>query len=279
MNKEDYFIHSLSSGEKGKNRYIGDDGVLVEGMVYSKDAFFENVHFRRSWFSLFEIAQKAMLVNISDAITMNARPRYALLSVAIPSGYSRQEIRELAEGFRSCAKSYGIDIIGGDTIGNTKLDISVTLISKPLGKTILRSGIRQGDLIAHTGVLGESLASLKRLMRSGRMDLNSRFKKPVLREGFFYQAAPLIHAAIDISDGLFFELERLSITNRVGFQLFEHIPKRVGCSGEEYEILFAFPPSALARISAIADKNRIPLNIIGKAVRGQFRCRCHAHHF
>lgn len=279
MNKEDFFIHSLSSSGTVKNRFIGDDGVLVEGMVYSKDAFFENVHFKRAWFTLFEIAQKAMLVNISDAIAMNARPKYALLSVAIPSYYTRQEIRELAEGFLACAKAYGIEIIGGDTISNTKLDISVTLVSVPGKKTVLRSGIKKGDLIAHTGLLGGSLASLKQLMRYGKTDASSRFKYPLLREDFFYQIAPSIHAAIDISDGLFFELERLSKTNMIGFDLFENIPKRVGCSGEEYEILFAFSPQGLKRIRSIAAKTRTPLNIIGEAVRGKFRCHCHVHHF
>lgn len=248
-------------------------------MVYSKDAFFENVHFKRSWFSLYEIAQKAMLVNISDAIVMNASPKYALLSVAIPSHYSRQEIRELADGFLSTANMYGITIIGGDTISNTKLDISITLISTPHQKTLLRSGIKKGDLIAHTGVLGGSLASLKQLMRFGKTDAYSRFKYPILREEFFYRVAPFIHAAIDISDGLFFELERLSKTNKVDFELFEKIPKRVGCSGEEYEILFAFPAHILGRVESESRKARIPLSIIAQAVRGQFRCRCHAHHF
>jgi len=72
MNKENYFIKQFK-----KSKIIGDDGAVIKHssskqLVYSADAFFENVHFKRSWMSLKQIAQKSMLVNISDAIVMNA---------------------------------------------------------------------------------------------------------------------------------------------------------------------------------------------------------------
>jgi len=123
LNLENYFISQFNSN------HIGDDGALIENVVYSKDAFFENVHFKRSWMSYFQIAQKAMMVNISDAIAMNAQPKYALLSVAMPKTMSKHDMQELANGFKQVANRYNIDIIGGDTISNTKLDITITIIS------------------------------------------------------------------------------------------------------------------------------------------------------
>ena len=36
-----------------------------------------------------------MIVNISDAIAMNAKPLYALLSIAIPSTYSKNDLKLL----------------------------------------------------------------------------------------------------------------------------------------------------------------------------------------
>ena len=95
MNKEDFFIKQFSN-----SKFIGDDGAVINQDVYSQDAFFENVHFKTSWMSLKQIAQKAMLVNISDAIVMNAVPKYALLTVAIPKSYTNKDLVKLASGFK-----------------------------------------------------------------------------------------------------------------------------------------------------------------------------------
>ena len=82
MNKEEYLISKLSSS------YIGDDGAMVGDKIYSMDAFFENVHFKREWMSLAQIARKAMLVNLSDAVAMNAQPLYALVTLSLPKDIS-----------------------------------------------------------------------------------------------------------------------------------------------------------------------------------------------
>ncbi len=273
MNKEDFFIGCFS-----KSPYIGDDAAVMDGMCVSQDAFFENVHFRREWMSLRQIAAKAMLVNISDAIVMNGRPEYALLSVAIPKEFTRKELKELALGFQETADAYGITIVGGDTIANIKLDISVTIISR-CEKPVLRSGMKEGDLLAYTGTLGESRRDLLRLLRGGSVASDSRFVRPVLKDRFFYRAAPHIRCAMDISDGLFHDLEKLHRANALGFRFFEPIPRRVGCSGEEFEILFAFDPSNEARIRAVAARTRTPVTIFAKAVRGAYRNPCRANHF
>ena len=151
FNKENYFIKQFSSSH---TTYIGDDGAVVGKYIYSMDAFCEDVHFKTSWMSLEQIATKAMLVNISDAIVMNGKPKYALLSVAIPSNYSKKDLKQLANGFKKIAKIYNIEIIGGDTISNNKLDISITIISKTK-KPIYRTGTKKGDLVCYTGNLGK----------------------------------------------------------------------------------------------------------------------------
>ena len=278
MNKEDYFIDCFS-----KSPFIGDDAAVIgagklKNLCVSQDAFFENVHFRRDWMSLYQIAKKAMLVNISDAVVMNAKPRYALLTVAIPKDYSRSELKELARGFQDAADEYGITIIGGDTIANIKLDISVTIMAE-CEKPVRRSGMREGDLLAYTGDLGGSLRDLGRLLRGGSVNGRSRFIEPVLREKFFYEAASSIRCAMDISDGLFRDLEKLHRANGLGFEFFRPIPKRVGCSGEEFEILFAFDPAKESRILNIAKKTRTPVTIFARAVRKPYIDICKANHF
>jgi thiamine-monophosphate kinase len=274
MNKENYFISQIT-----KNKYNGDDGAVIGNFVYSMDAFNENVHFKREWMSLKQIARKSMLVNISDAIAMNAKPKYALLSVAIPKSYTKEELKELASGFNSVAKKFNMLIIGGDTVANDKLDISVTVISHTK-KPLLRSGVKKGDFICHTGTLGDSKRDLDILLGGGKVDKKSKFIKPILQPEFLYEVRAYINAGMDVSDGLFFELERLSKINKVGFELLKNIPNEIGCSGEEYEMLFTFNPKYLQKIEQIAKKHKVKLNIVAKANGNkQFQCPCLGHHF
>ena len=273
MNKEEFFIKQFSN-----NKIIGDDGAFIDGFVYSMDAFFENVHFKKEWMSLKQIAYKSMIVNISDAIVMNATPLYALLSVAIPNTYSEEDLKELSLGFKKAAREFGIQIIGGDTISNEKLDISITIISKT-NNPILRSGVKKGDIVCYTGTLGLCKKDLESLFNNKEISKNSKFIKPKLNPNFFYEIAPLISSSMDISDGLFFELEKLSKASDVGFKFFYEIDEDIGISGEEYEILFSFDEKNLEKIKKIALKHKVKLNIFAKATKGKYRTSCKNHHF
>lgn len=273
MNKEDYFIKKIS-----KSKYLGDDGAFIDGFVYSMDAFFEDVHFKKDWMSLKQIAYKSMIVNISDAIAMNARPKYALISIAIPKYYSKKELKHLASGFQKAASKFGLEIIGGDTIENIKLDISITIISKTLNP-IYRTGVKQDDFVCYTGTLGESKRDLKALLNNEQIATDSKFLKPKLNPEFFYEASKYINASMDISDGLFFELEKLSSSSKVGFEFFEEITENIGTSGEEYELLFTFSQKDKKKIEQIAKKHSVKLNIFAKAIVGEFKTQYNNHHF
>ena len=274
MNKEDFFIKQFNKNSK----IIGDDGAIVGNYVYSNDAFFEDVHFKKEWFDLKQIARKSMLVNISDAIAMNAVPKYALLTVAIPKNYSKKDIKKLSSGFLETAKEFGIEIIGGDTISNIKLDISVTIISETKNPK-LRSGIKKDDLVCYTGTLGSSKKDLVTLLKGGKISKTSKFYEPKLNPEFLYEVSNYINSCMDISDGLFFELERMSKQSKKGFEFFYKISKNVGCSGEEYELLFSFNKKHKIKIENIAKKHGVTLNIFAKAVKGKYRCDCQNHHF
>lgn len=273
MNKEEYFIKQFSN-----NKIIGDDGAFINGFVYSSDAFFENVHFKKEWMSLEQISYKAMLVNISDAIAMNAKPLYALLSVAIPKIYTNKDLKELAKGFKKASKEFDIEIIGGDTISNEKLDISITIISKT-SNPIYRNGVKKDDLLCYTGELGTTKKDLEKLFTGEKISKKSKFIKPRLNPDFFYEISSFVTASLDISDGLFFELERLSKASNVGFEFFYDIGEDIGTSGEEYEILFSFNKKNLEKIKKIAKKYKVKLNIFAKAIKGKYKTDYKNHHF
>jgi len=272
LNLENYFISQLSSS------HIGDDGAYIDGYVYSKDAFFENIHFKTKWMNYYQIAQKAMLVNISDAIAMNAQPKYALLSVAMPKSMTKNDMRELVRGFESVAAMYKIDIIGGDTISNTKLDITITIISQT-NKPLFRRGIKTGYLLAYTGRLGQSAKDLKKLLNLGSIHQKSKFVNIKLREKFIQNSAPYLSVGMDISDGLFSDLGKISSANKIGFKFNKKIPKIVGCSGEEYEMLVAFDKRNVKALKRQAQRSRTELNIFAVASRRKYTSRCKAHHF
>jgi len=65
----------------------------------------------------------------------------------------------------------------------------------------------------------------------------------------------------------------------VGFEFFEKIPKRVGCSGEEYELLFAFDPRDRKALEIIAKKTRTPITIFAKVANRAYKNRCKPNHF
>ena len=271
-NLENIFISGFNS------KYIGDDGAVIDGLIYSNDAFFENVHFKRDWMSLEQIGYKAMITNISDAVAMNAVPKYALLSIALPNDFDSDDVLRLQKGIKEACEEFGVEVIGGDTIANVKLDISVTIISKS-ENPLLRSGIKEGDLLAFTGTLGQSLKGLHALQNGARIEADSRFIKPTLRSDFIYSSRVYLNAGMDISDGLFFELERLSKINNIGFEFLTQIPEEIGCSGEEYEMLIAFAPEKLQQIKSLADISNTELTVFAKAITGSFECECKAWHF
>ncbi|ACM92194.1 thiamine-monophosphate kinase [Nautilia profundicola AmH] len=269
--KEEYFIKNI------KSKHIGDDAAVIGNEVMASDSFFEDIHFKKEWMSLKDIAIKASLVNISDIIVMNAKPKYALLNIGFPKSYTLHDIKELTEGFNYCAEKYNYEIIGGDTIKNDKLAISMTFIGE-CKKPVFRKA-KINEYVAYTGDLGDVKKELNMLLRGGKISKKSKFIRPRLRDKFFYKAAPFITSALDISDGLFKELERISKISKLGYKFFYKIDKRIGCSGEEYEVLFTFNKKYLPKILNIAKLTKTKVTIFALTKRGSYKSKCRENHF
>ena len=272
QDKEHYLINSLSS------KHIGDDAAVIGDTLYSMDAFFEDVHFKREWMSIAQIGRKAMLINLSDAIAMNAQPQFALVTVSIPKAMTESEIDELTQSMENTAKEYNCEIIGGDTIGGDKLHLSITIISKS-DTPLLRTGLKVGDLLAYTGTLGESKRDMDALFRGEKIANNSRFLEPTLRADFIANARPLLRTGMDISDGLFCDTNKMLDINKYGFDEFESISDEIGLSGEEYEMLVSFAPEHYSDIMQIAEETNTLLTVFAKVAKNSDRYKCKSHHF
>jgi thiamine-monophosphate kinase len=269
---ENYLINTLSS------KYIGDDAAVVGDTLYSMDAFFENVHFKREWMSMAQIARKAMLVNLSDVIAMNAEAQYALVSISLPPNLTHKEITELTQSLETTAAEYGCEIIGGDTTGGDKLHLSITIISKS-DTPLLRTTVEEGDYLAYTGTLGQSKKDLDALFRGERIASDSRFYEPKLRAEFIAKSRPNLHAGMDISDGLFCDSNKLLDINKYGFETIIKISDEIGFSGEEYEMLVSFSPDDLDAVQKIAKKTNTELTVFAKVTKNNNRFPCKSHHF
>jgi thiamine-monophosphate kinase len=270
-NRESYLIGRLNS------KYIGDDGAIVGNTIYSMDAFFEGVHFKREWFNLTQIARKAMIVNISDAIAMNAKPKYALVTISMPSNMNRDEIDEIILALNTIADEFKVEIIGGDTISGERLDFTITIISESKNP-LTRRGLQSGDLLAYTGVLGESRRDLKRLLNGNKISANSRFIEPILRGNFIERVREYLKVGMDISDGLYCDTNKLLKYNSLGFEPLIEIEDEVGLSGEEYEMLIGFHSSNLKNIKNIANSLNLPLTVFAKVAQNSNLFSCIDHH-
>jgi thiamine-monophosphate kinase len=179
---------------------------------------------------------------------------------------------------QNTAAEYGCEIIGGDTIGGDKLHLSITIISKST-TPLLRTTVEVGDLLAYTGILGESKRDLDALFKGEQIPSNSRFYEPALRADFIAKARPLLHAGMDISDGLFCDTNKLLDINKYGFTILDTIDDTVGLSGEEYEMLISFSENDLEAVKAVSIETNTPLTVFAKVVKNSERFRCSSHHF
>jgi len=86
---------------------------------------------------------------------MAARRLWASLALGLQA-FDRAWLEEFADGFFALADRYEVELIGGDTTRGP-LNLCVTIIGEvPLGKTLMRSGARPGDVVWLSGKLGSA---------------------------------------------------------------------------------------------------------------------------
>lgn len=201
----------------------GDDAAILSvppghQLVMSMDTLNEDVHFP-SGCDAFLLAQRCLLVNLSDLAAMGAEPLAFTLAISLPE--RRDEwLAAFSGGLADVAQAYQCPLIGGDT---TRGPLSVTIQVHglvPEGKAVLRSGARVGDGIYVTGELGNAAAALwflksdprlntSRLNSSDVQFFNSAFYLPTAQIAAGIALRGLASAGLDISDGLVSDLGHL----------------------------------------------------------------------
>jgi len=104
----------------------------------------------------------------------------------------------------------------------------------------------------------------------------SRFIAPSLRGEFVRKISRFAHCGIDISDGVYTEINRLSIINRIGIRLFKQSSSFF--SGEEYEMLIGINRRDKRRALRIARAMRVEIRFIGEAYKKVKRYKARLWH-
>ncbi len=241
---------------------VGDDAAVLSPtpgceILTSVDALIEGVHYLPSMDPA-DLGFHLAAANLSDLAAMAAQPRWALLSIAMKEA-DPHWLRGFAAGLQESLDAHGVTLVGGDTTRANLNSLNLMVMGEtPAGRAVLRSGAKVGDGIYVTGSPGDAAAGLELLMRGERGGrLYDAFARPVSRVEFALAQRDTMHAAIDISDGLFADLKKLLASSRKGAEihidrlpLSDDILKYVAreeavafclAGGEDYELIFTSP--------------------------------------
>ena len=293
----------------------GDDAAVVETAaltLVTTDSLVEGVHFRREWSPPRLLGRKALSVSLSDIGAMSGVPRHALVSLCLPPDYEVGWLDGLYDGLLERAAETGVSLVGGNlsAIAGPAV-IDVTLLGQA-SRFVTRAGAKPEDLIVVTGSLGAAAEGLKLLAQGARLDENGELcatgvwtdsstvaltdclqaqldPRPPLAFARALAENPVVHAAIDLSDGLSGDLLRLceesglqatieSFAVPVSPQAASLERARGGDAlslalhgGEDYQLLVAVPRQGVATLKDVAVIWDLPVTVIGELSAGEPR--------
>lgn len=247
--------------------FIGDDVAYLRSphpLAITTDSQIAGVHYPAS-LDPQQVARRLLRVNLSDIAAAAATPKWALLALSAPRDYAyRSFFRSLLE---ECC-SFGVKLIGGDLACSVQPLATLTLIGESYGHQPRRDSARPGDRLWVSGSLGGSALGCYLLSGSARFTQHPAARKAIGRHVLpeprlgigAWLATQDRAAAIDLSDGLGLDLNRLCQESEVGARVeaarlpldesLEHLAQEEGLSleelglhgGEDYELLLALPP-------------------------------------
>ncbi|MCH6548214.1 MAG: thiamine-phosphate kinase [Proteobacteria bacterium] len=272
---------------------IGDDGAVIvpdpgRELISVVDTIVAGVHYPLD-LPPFDVGYRAVAINLSDVAAMGGRPRWMTLALSIPQADTGW-LSLFAEGLFTAAAEAKVSLVGGDTTRSETTVVSVQMLGDiDPHDVIKRSGAGPGDSIFVTGTPGDAAAGLS-LLKSGSDQtgeseyLIGRFVRPRVRLAFASSITRLASAAIDLSDGLYADLQKLLMASKAGAKLelaqlpfsaeilakfdYDAVINFALAGGDDYELCFTVPRSKDAEIHAVAKQNQVQVTRIGRVVSG-----------
>lgn len=219
----------------------GDDAAVIPApdgrLVVSMDTLVQDADFRLVWpngysSSGYDVGWKAAAQNLSDINAMGAHATGMVVSLSMPGHTPVNWMQDFATGLQQAIDQLGADrctVVGGDLSQGRELAITITVFGDLGGAApLLRSTAAEGQLLMLAGAPGRAAAGwaiLESRHSIGGLDADQRqvvntFCRPQPPLG----AGPAAlragaGAAMDISDGLLRDAERLAEASGVAIDL------------------------------------------------------------
>jgi thiamine-monophosphate kinase len=256
---------------------IGDDAALLRPKpghetIFTCDWFLEGTHFLRAKHPPDSVGWKCLARAVSDIAAMGGTPRCFLLSLALPVTLTARWLDSFLLGLGRASRKFRCVLAGGDTTTQDKISISVAVVGDVrVGRALLRSGARKGDIVYVSGTLGEAEVGLRSVLRGKGLARNNApcltkhlYPEPRLELGRWLAEKKIATAMMDLSDGLSTDLTRLCTSSGVGARIESELFSAVCVTpsgnrkredslqlalngGEDYELLFTAPPGKLPK--------------------------------
>jgi len=272
---------------------IGDDCALLapqadQLLAVSTDTLVSGVHFFPD-IPAHALGYKSLAINLSDLAAMGATPRWVSLAITLPS-VDETWLEGFSAGFFEAADYFNIQLIGGDV---TKGPLSLTLTVQgqvAKGQQLTRSGANVGDWICVTGHLGDSALGLKSL--AGSVELSPSDHDKLLKKHYYptprllagHALRGVATAAIDISDGLaadvghiakasgykaVIDIDSIPLSDALLANTEQEQGIKLGLGGgEDYELCFTVPPSALGSLDTLLAHTGASVHCVGQIHNG-----------
>ncbi|MFH1102036.1 MAG: thiamine-phosphate kinase [Methanobacteriota archaeon] len=282
--------HIITQGNSAVG--IGDDCAAIqlgdEYLLITTDMITQKTHIPKEM-TPYQIGWFIVAINLSDLAAKGGKPLGVVLSLGLPPSTKEQFLKELMRGADACATRFHTSIIGGDTKENPALTLcgtAVGIIKK--NEFMPRKGMRPGDIVAVTGMLGKAGAGYLALQQQNRNKnvLKGLFEPvPRIREGRALAQEKIVSSCMDISDGLSSSLYQLQQLNPVGFEIQQEqlpvsseltklrnleqkeIDKYVLHFGGDYELLCTLSPKNFERAVQAMKKTGTPITAIGRVTK------------
>ena len=273
---------------------IGDDGAVMapapgRELVTVIDTLVDGVHFP-SQLAPADLGYRAVAVNLSDIAAMGACPRWMMLALTLDKA-DEIWLQQFAGGLFEAADAFGVSLVGGDTTRGRQKLVSIQITGDvAAGMSIGRSGASPGDLLFISGFVGDAAAGLSLIndndaSTAGKRHLRRRFCRPTARVELGQALAGIATAAIDVSDGLFADADRMLLASEAGgvveinaiplsaalrdFTDDEDVLIRLALAGgDDYEICFSAAPENEQKVLALADSTGVEISRIGSVRQG-----------
>lgn len=271
---------------------VGDDAALTQVpndrlLVTTTDTLNEGIHFLPQTAPEL-VAEKALMVNLSDLASMGAEPVWISLALSIPEP-DEEWVSIFSQRLHQLCSAQRVSLIGGDT---TRGPLAITLCAQgfvPPQQVMCRHKAQTGELLLVTGTIGDAALGLAQLqhsfaLTSGAQYAIARYHQPTARVAFGQALAQYSNCCIDISDGLLSDLGHLLKASQCGAQIqVEQLPIApvyahaqhtdiypfALAGGDDYELCFTLPAEHLVIVQQLAEQHDVPVTVVGQITAQQ----------